>query len=180
MLHALLLQKFRKQLGLFNGHCAHQNGLTTIIGFFDRLGDCAKFVLRIFVELVVLVNALDWQVRWYFNNVELVDLMEFACFSCGGSRHARQLWIHAEIILECNGRQRLVFWLNLHAFFRLDGLVKPVRPAASVHHTTGKFVDDDNFTLFHNVINVAFEHHIGFERLVQMMHNQRVFIVIQV
>ena len=106
--------------------------------------------------------------------------MEFTCLSCGGSSHARQLWIHAEIILECNGRQCLVFWLNLCAFFRLDGLVKPVRPAASVHHTTGKFVDDDNFAFFNDVINVAFEHHIGFERLVQMMHNQCVFIVIQV
>ena len=58
--------------------------------------------------------------------------------------------------------------------------MEAVRPTAAIHHTPGKFVDDDHFVIFDDVIGIALEHHIGFERLVKMMHDLRIFIIIQV
>ena len=95
--------------------------------------------------------------------------MKLTGFGRGGARHPRQFGIHAEIILESDGCQRLVFRLNIDAFFGFDCLVQAIGPATPVHHAPCKFVDDDDLAILDDVINVAFEHHIGFKCLIKMV-----------
>ena len=58
--------------------------------------------------------------------------------------------------------------------------MKPVRPAPPVHHPTGELVDDDDLPVLHDVVDVLLEHHIGLERLVQVMNNLRIGNVVEI
>ena len=69
--------------------------------------------------------------------------------------HAGQLLVHAEIILECDGRQRLVLALDLDAFFGFNRLVQAIGPAAARHQAAGELVDDDDFAVFHHILDIA-------------------------
>ena len=53
-----------------------------------------------------------------------------------------ELRVHAEVVLERDGRERLVLVLDLHAFLGLDRLVQTVGPAAAGHQAAGELVDD--------------------------------------
>ena len=75
--------------------------------------------------------------------------------------HARELRIHAEIILEGDRGERLVLGLDLDAFLGLDRLVKAVRPAPPVHHPAGELVDDDDLVVLDDIIDVPLEHDVG-------------------
>ena len=126
VLHIFLFQELGKQFGLLNGNSTNQYGLAPLICFTNGLGDGAKFVLRIFVELVVFINTLHGQVGGNFNDIQLVNFVEFTRFGRRGSGHARQFGIHAEIVLEGDCCERLVLWLNIHAFFGFDCLMQAV------------------------------------------------------
>ena len=94
--------------------------------------------------------------------------------------HARQLRVHAEIVLEGDRGERLVLGLDFDAFLGLDRLVKPVRPAPTVHHPAGELVDDDDLPLLHDVVDVPLEHHVRLQGLVQVVDDLRVRDVVEV
>ena len=98
-----------------------------------------------------------------------VDLLELRGFRIGRTGHAGQLLVHAEVVLEGDGGQRLVLALDLDAFFGFDGLVQSVRPAPARHQAAGELVDDDDFVVFHHVVFVALEEHVGLESLLHMV-----------
>ena len=58
--------------------------------------------------------------------------------------------------------------------------MQPVRPTPPVHHPPGKFVDDNDLAVFHDVVGIAFEHHIGLQGLVEMVNDDRVLVIVQV
>ena len=89
------------------------------------------------------------------HDVELVDLAEFFRFGFRCSGHAGQLLVHAEVVLEGDRRERLVFLLDLQAFLGFDGLMQSVAPAASGHQPACEFVDDDDFAILHDIFHVA-------------------------
>ena len=47
--------------------------------------------------------------------------------------------------------------------------MQAIRPAPAGHQSAGEFVDDDDFAVFDDVINVALENRVRFERLLHMM-----------
>ena len=59
-------------------------------------------------------------------DVELVDLLELGRFRFGRTGHAGQLLVHAEVVLEGDGGERLILALDLDAFLGFDGLVQTV------------------------------------------------------
>ena len=104
-----------------------------------------------------------------FDDIELIDFEKLAGFGRCRSGHSANFRVHAEIILEGNRRQRLVFRFDPNAFFGLNRLVQAVRPAPPIHHPAGKFIDDDDLAVLDDIVGVALEHDIGFERLVEMV-----------
>ena len=80
-------------------------------------------------------------------DVQLVDLLELGRLGLGRAGHAGQLLVHAEVVLEGDGGQRLVLALDLDAFLGLDGLVQAVGPAPAGHQAAGELVDDETSTL---------------------------------
>ncbi len=91
------------------------------------------FSLRIMVRLVGITITS-----------QLVDLLELGGFGFGRTGHAGQLLVHAEVVLEGDGGERLVLALDLDAFLGLDRLVQAVAPAPARHQAAGEFVDDDD------------------------------------
>ncbi len=78
------------------------------------------------------------------HHIQVVNLLELFFFRLGRARHARQLAVHAEIILERDRRVGQAFALNVDAFLRLDRLVQPFAVAAAIHQAAGELVDDDD------------------------------------
>ena len=58
--------------------------------------------------------------------------------------------------------------------------MEPVRPAPPVHHPAGELVDDDDLLVLDDIIDVPLEHHVGLERLVQVMNDLGVVDVVEV
>ncbi len=77
---------------------------------------------------------------------------------------ARQLVVHAEVVLEGDGGQRLRLALHLHALFGLDGLVQAVGVAAAHHQAAGELVHDDDLAVLDHVVHVPLHHLVGAER----------------
>ena len=77
----------------------------------------------------------------------------------GRARHARELGVEAEVVLEGDGGQCLVFGLDGHAFLGFYGLVQAVAPAAAGYEVARKFINDDDFravfAVLHHVVLVA-------------------------
>ena len=107
------------------------------------------------VNHVGIFNPQQRLVRRDHHDFQLVDLVEFRRFGFRRTGHARQLLIHAEIILESDGRQRLVLALDFDVLFGFHRLVQTIGPAPPRHHASGELVDDDDFAVFDHVLNVA-------------------------
>src|SRR5207249_5714323 len=81
------------------------------------------------------------------DHVQIVNLGELAGLGVGRARHAGELVIHPEQVLEGDRRQGLVLVGDLDALFRLDRLVQTVGPAASWHQPARELVYDDHFAV---------------------------------
>ncbi len=97
-------------------------------------------------------------------------MIEFVSLGIGRAGHTGQLGIHTEVVLESNRRQRLVFFLNLHAFFGFHRLVQTVRPTAAWHHAAIDLIDDGHFAIAHHVMLIAVVKIAGAQGSVQVVH----------
>ena len=103
------------------------------------------------------------------HHFQIIDLVELGCFGFRRAGHAGQLFVHAEIVLEGDGGERLVFALDLDVFLGFDRLVQSVGPAAAGHQAAGELVDDDDFAVFHHVLDVALVERVRFDRGVDVV-----------
>ena len=88
-------------------------------------------------------------------DVKPIDLVKLLGLGHGGTCHAGQLVVLAEVVLDRDRRDRLLLLLHLDALFRLDGLVQPVRPAPARHRAAGELVDDHDLSVLDQVVAVA-------------------------
>ena len=180
VLDVLLLQIVRQHLALFDRDGANQHRLAAFLGAADGLHDRLELVFGVLVEFVVHILAEHRHVGGNFHHVQLVDVEEFRGFGGRRAGHAAQLGIHAEIILEGDAGQRLVFRHDLHAFLGLHRLVQTFGPAAAIHHAAGEFIDDGHLAIAHDIIRVAAEDDDGAQRLVQVVHHLRILEIIEI
>ena len=157
MLNCLLLKHRRKQFGFLNGDSPYQYRLARVMALDDLFNHSLIFLALAAVDAVGVIRAAQFLVGRNTNTVEAVNLLEFRGFRVSRSCHARELVVQTEIILEGDGRKRLVFARDLYALFSFDRLVKAVRPAPAGHHAPGKFIDDDHLAVAHDIINVLFK-----------------------
>ncbi len=113
-------------------------------------------------------------------NIQLVDLVEFGGFSFRRSGHAGKFFVHPKIVLEGDRCERLIFALDLDAFFCFHGLVQAVRPAASGHFASRKFIDDNDFAVFDHVFDVALIKRVSAESLINVVNRFHVLRVVHV
>ena len=116
--------------------------------------------LRLEDEVRVIL-ADDRLVRRHDDNRQVVDLEELVLLRLGRARHACELVVHAEVVLEGDGRERLALALDLHALLCLDGLMQAVRVAAAFHEAARELIDDDDLAVAHDVVAVALHQRLG-------------------
>ena len=148
--------------------------------FLDLFGGVAEFLFFGPVDDVLIFLADHVAVGGDDDHVELVGLLELGRFGFGRTGHAGQLFVHAEVVLEGDGGERLVLALDLDAFLGFDGLVQTVAPAAARHHAAGELVDDDHLAVLHQIILVAMEEHVGLQRLLHVVERGPVFRLIEI
>ena len=91
------------------------------------------------------------------HHLQLINLAKFFGVGIGSSRHPRQFFIHSEIILESDRRQSPAFLLDPNAFFGFDRLVQAAGITPTEHQTSGKFINNNDFSVFNDVIAVPLE-----------------------
>ena len=180
VLDANALEQAGQPLGLLDRDGAHQHRLALFLEGLDLLGGVAELLLLGAVDDVVEFLADHRPVGRDDGDVEIVDFLEFGGFGFRGTGHAGQLLVHAEIILEGDGGERLVLALDLDVFLGFHGLVQTVGPAAAGHQAAGELVDDDDLAVLDDVILVALEQHVGLERLLHVVVPLDVGRVVQV
>ena len=115
-----------------------------------------------------------------FDNVHAVNFTEFLLLGHRGTGHTGQLFIHTEQVLVGDGRKCLGFAFYLNAFLCLDCLMQTLAVTASVHDTSGKFVNDHNLVVLYHVVNVALHCSVRFDCLIDVVLNGGVFHIHQV
>ena len=177
--NALFGQQGRQRFGFLDAGRTHKNRLALGIGLADRLDHTFVFLAGGAVDLIMLVHTGDGPVGRHFHHAQLVNLHEFLGFGRCRAGHACQLFVQAEVILECHAGQGGVFRLNLHAFLRLDCLMQPVRQTAALHHAPGEFVDQHHLAVADDVLLVLVEQRMRPQRLRHMMHQRRAFGIVK-
>ena len=160
---AFALEDLAEQLGFFDAGGADQNGLLCLVETRDLVGDGEVFFLRGAIDDVGVLDAKHLAVGGDDDDVELVDLVELGGFGLGGAGHSAEFLVHAEVVLEGDGGERLVFLADGDAFFCFDCLVEAVGPAAAGHEAAGELVDDDDLAVFDDVLDVALVEGVGLD-----------------
>jgi hypothetical protein len=142
-----------------------QHRLLRGVALFDLLDDRVVFLAPRLVDAVVGILARHRAVGRDDDHVEPVNVVEFVGLRLGRARHAGQLFVEAEIILDGDGGQRLGLAVDLHAFLGLDRLMQTVAPAAPRHFAAGELVDDEDFVVLDDVFDVFLVEAVGLEEL---------------
>ena len=161
LLPAFLAQHFRKLLGFLDRSRAHKHRLAARFAFLDQRDDSAVFLHAGPIDLVIVVDADHRHVGRNFQHFEIVNVLEFVGLGRRRAGHAGKLLVHPEVVLEGDRGQRLVFRLDRLVLFGFERLMQAFGIAAARHHAAGKFVDDDDFAVAHDVVFVALEQLVG-------------------
>ncbi len=135
----------------------------------DLVGDGVELLALGAVDHVGMVEPLQRPVGGHGDHVELVDLPEFGGLGHGRAGHAADLLVELEEVLQRDRGQRLVLFLDLHAFLGFDGLVQAVAPVAARHQAAGELVDDHDLAVHDHVVHVALVEVMGLERVVDQV-----------
>ena len=98
----------------------------------------------------------------------------------GGARHAGELVVHPEVVLEGDRREGLVLLLDVHALLGLDRLVQTLAPPAAFENAAGELVDDVHLAALHEVVDVTLEELLGAQRLLDLVHVVLVDVLVEV
>ena len=157
VLDAALVQKTRQALGALDRDRADQAGLARLVARRNVVGDGIELCVDRAIDQVVLVDTGDGPVRRDGDDRQLVDLAELLVLGHGGTGHARKLLVEAEVVLQRDGRKRLVLFAHEHVLFRLERLMEALGVAATLHDAARELVDDLHFPADDDVIDVAME-----------------------
>ena len=180
VLDAFPFEELAQVLGFLDGGGAHQHRLAAIMAFLNLLHRGQEFLRPGPVDEVGIIDADHFLVGGDDGYVQFVDLFKLLRLGVGGAGHACQFVVHAEIILEGDGGQGLVFILDAHPFLGLQGLVQAVGIAPARHEAAGEFVHDDDLAFLDDVFLIPLEELVGFQGLVQVMQDLDVARVIEV
>ncbi len=141
---------------------------------FAQSGDVLENRLKLIVlgekYQIGLVLADHRLVGGDHHHLQAVDLLELERLGVRRARHAGQLLVQPEIILEGDGRDGLIFLADLHPFLGLDRLMQAVGPAPTLHGAAGELIDDDHFALAHDVLDIALVQRMRAQCRIQVMH----------
>ena len=166
--------------GGFHGCGTQQDRLALLVALGHITDDGGELFLLGTEDQIVLILADHRLVGRNRQHAQLVGAHEFGGFGLCGTGHACQLVVHAEVVLQGDGGEGLVFGLDLHAFLGFDGLVQTLVVTAARQDTSGVLVDDEHFAAGHDVVAVTQEQLLGLDGVVQIADQCGVVRFVQV
>ncbi len=170
MRDADLVEHPRRPLGGGHRSGTDEDGLARLVARCDVLGDRLELAVEGLVDQVALVLADQRHVGGDRHDLQVVGAGQLGRLGGGGTGHAGELVVHAEVVLEGDGGEGLVLLLDLHALLGLDRLVEAFGPAPALEHSTGELVDDLHLAVDDDVVLVAEEQLLGAERHRELVH----------
>ncbi len=167
-------------LRLLDRDRADEHRLAVLVTLDDVVDEGIELGVLVDVDEVGLVCPDHRHVRGDDDDVEVVDLVELGRLGVRGAGHARQLLVHAEVVLEGDRRQRLVLLLDLDALFGLDGLMEALGVAPALEDAAGELVDDLHLAVAQQVLDVALVELLGLQRDVEVVDEVDVGEVVHV
>ena len=149
---------------------ADEDGLALRMTRLDVVDDRVELGLFGLEDEVGLIDALLRTVRRDRHDAEFVGAHQLGRLGLGGTGHAGELVVHAEVVLERDRGEGLVLLFDLHALLRLDRLVDALRPAATLEDATGELVDDLHLAALDDVVLVALVQLLGLQRDRELVH----------
>ncbi len=146
----------------------------------DVLQDRVPLRVLGLVDQVLLVVADHLAVGRDLGDVQVVDRLELGELRLGRTGHAGELLVHLEVVLDRDRREGLVLLLDPNALLGLDRLVQPLGVAPALEHAAREFVDDLHLAARHDVLDVAVVVLLGAERVLEVVHERRVHVLVQV
>jgi hypothetical protein len=101
---------------------------------------------------------------------QVVGVGELGRLGLGRARHAGELLVEPEVVLEGDRGPGVALLLDLHALLRLDRLVQAVGPAPALEGATGELVDDLHLAVLDDVFLVALVELLGAQGLLELVH----------
>jgi len=174
---AVALEKAGYVFGLVDGNGTDQDRLALFMGRKDLAQQRRVLAVLGLEHRIGLVKTDHRPVGRDADHIEAVDGPEFIFLGQGRACHAGQLLIHAEIVLEGDGRQSLVLISDFDAFLGFDGLVQAIAVAAAEHQAAREVIDDDDLAVFQDIVLVAVHDAIGPQGIIDMVVDFVVFLV---
>ena len=159
----------REPLGALDRDGAHEHRLAPPVALGDVVSDGGELRVHALVDEVGVVLPDHGLVSRDRLNRQLVDLPELAVLRHGRARHARELVIETEVVLQGDGGEGLVLLLDEHALLGLDGLVQSLAVAPPLHGTTRELVDYLDLAAHDHVLLVTVKQVLGPERLLKVV-----------
>ena len=97
----------------------------------------------------------------------MIDAAKLAVGGERRARHAGELLVQAEVVLQRDGCDGVRLRLDLNVFLRLDGLMETLGIAAALHDAARKAIDNFHLAPIDHVIMVELEEELRLERLTQ-------------
>ena len=167
-------------LGLLDRHRADEHRLAGLAPLGDVLDHGVPLRVLDLVDEVLLVRPDHRLVRGDLHHVELVDLLELRELGLGRTGHAGELLVHLEVVLDGDRGQGLVLLFDPDVLLGLDGLVESLRIPPALQDPAGELVDDLHLAAGHDVVHVALVQLLGSERVLEVVHERRVDVLVQV
>ena len=149
-----LLEQVGEALGLLDRDRADQDRLPLLAQLHDLIGERVVLLALGAVDHVLVILPDHRHVGRDDHDFELVDLVELRRLGVRGAGHARELLVEPEVVLERDGRERLVLALDLDVLLGFDGLVEPVGPPAAGEDAARELVDDQDLAVADHVVDV--------------------------
>ena len=129
-------------LGVLHADGADKSRLARADAFNDVVDDGLQLRGLGLVYEIALVVPHHGKVGRHRDHVKSVGVAELGGFSGGRARHAGELVVEAEVVLQRDGGERLVFLFDRHPLPGLDCLVEALAPAPPFKDAARELVDD--------------------------------------
>ena len=154
MRDAPALQEPAHGLGRFHADGAHEHRYFEPVELRDLVHQRVVLLTARLEDHVVGVLAAHRLIRRDDDHVALVRMPELLRLRLRGARHAGQLRVEPEIILDRDRGEGLRLPLHPDVLLGLDRLMEPVRVAPARHEPAGELVHDEDLFFLHDVLHV--------------------------
>ena len=180
MVDARHVEQRGDDLGGLDGCGTQQHRLALGVALGDVLDDGGQLLLLGAEDEVVLVLADHRLVRRDRQHAQLVGAHELGGLGLGGTGHAGELVVHAEVVLQGDRGEGLVLGLDLHVLLGFQRLVQTLVVTAARQDTAGVLVDDQNLAVGDDVVAVTQEEFLGLDGVVEVADECGVARLVQV